>query len=519
MDDTIESLLGDFLLESRERLERLEELLLAISSAGEAEAPAIDEIRLQLHTLKGNSGMMGFRDLQAVAHELEDLAPDLAQSTAVLDGMLAGVDRFRDLLRGVEAGPDDLDLDAGRVARDVQGGLRVSFSDLDELVDRLGEMVIYRNRLEEALVRGRSSPGLQRSAHGEWDGIQRSYEQLAGSLEALRDGVMRLRMVPLSTLFRPLARIVHDESRRSGKRVRFVTEGGDTPLDRALLELSSEALGHLVRNAVVHGVEAQEERRRVRKGEGLVRLSASADSREVRIEVLDDGHGVRREAVLEEAARQGLAVEPGSDPLQLLFLPGFSTRTDADLSSGRGVGLAAVRESVSRKGGRVEIYSEEGVGTLFRLRLPLSVSITRALLLGCDGEDYVLPLTSVAESVELRPADVHEINGAQVLSWRGGLIPLLDLGYSFGTSEIRRREGVAMVLEVEGDHRAVAVDRVYGLREVVVRGLDDLAGEPRGVAGTTILGDGRAVLILDPGGLMAMSPFGESSVEQRRRWN
>jgi two-component system chemotaxis sensor kinase CheA len=463
---------------------------------------------------------MGFRDLQAVAHELEDLAPDLADSTGVLDGMLAGVDRFRDLLRGVEAGSDDLDLDVGRVARDFQGGLRVAFSDLDELVDRLGEMVIYRNRLEEALVRGSASPDLRRSASAEWDGIHRSYEQLAGSLEALRDGVMRLRMVPLSTLFRPLARIVHDESRRAGKRVRFVTEGGNTPLDRALLELSSEALGHLVRNAVVHGIEAQEERRRVGKGEGLVRLSASADSREVRIEVLDDGHGVRRQAVLEEAGRLELAVEPGADPLQLLFLPGFSTRIDdADLSAGRGVGLASVRESVARKGGRVEIYSEEGVGTLFRLRLPLSVSITRALLLGCDDEDYVLPLTSVAESVELRPADVHEINGALVLSWRGGLIPLLDLGYSFGTSEHRRRVGVAMVLEVEGDHRAVAVDRVYGLREVVVRGLDNLAGEPGGVAGTTILGDGRAVLILDPGGLMAMSAFDGRSEQQRRRLN
>src|SRR6185436_5537673 len=224
----------------------------------------------------------------------------------------------------------------GRFAREAQGGLRVAFSDLDALVDRLGEMVIYRNRLEEALLRGRA-PALQGGAGAELEAVHRAYEQLAGSLETLRDGVMRLRMVPLATLFRPLARIVHDESRRSGKRIRFVTEGGDTPLDKALLELSSEALGHLVRNAVVHGVETPEERARAGKGEGLIRLSASADSREVRIEVLDDGRGVSREVVRAEAERRGLAVEASADPLQLLFLPGFSTKGDADLSAGRGV--------------------------------------------------------------------------------------------------------------------------------------------------------------------------------------
>lgn len=516
MDDTIKSLLEDYLLESRERLERLEEILLGIAS-GEGVEESIGEIRLQLHTLKGNSGMMGFRDLQSVAHGLEDLAPELRESTGVLDGMLAGVDRFREMLREVEGGRHDPDFDAGPLAREVQGGLRVAFSDLDDLVDRLGEMVIYRNRLEEALARGRSSGGQRGAGNADADGVFRAYEQLATSLEALRDGVMRLRMVPLSTLFRPLARIVHDESRRAAKPIRFVTEGGDTPLDKALLEVASEALGHLVRNAVVHGIETSERRAEAGKGEGLIRLSAAADSREVRIEVLDDGQGVDRKAVVEEAGRLGMPLDAGADPLQLLFLSGFSTRAEgADLSAGRGVGLAAVREAVSRQGGRIEVFSEEGVGTLFRLRLPLSVSITRALLLGCDGEDYVLPLTSVAESVELRAEVVNEINGALVLSWRGGLIPLLDLGYSFGTSGQRRRAGIAVVLEAEGEHRAVAVDRIHGLREVVVRGLDELAGESRGIAGTTILGDGRAVLILDPGGLMELSPFGQDDPQRGR---
>jgi two-component system chemotaxis sensor kinase CheA len=385
--------------------------------------------------------------------------------------------------------------------------VRVSFAALDSLVDLLGEVVIHRNHLLDSLGRQRAELAAAGIRLESAEGVQRASELLTGVLDRLRDGVMGLRMVPLSTLFRSLARIVHDESARAGKAARFETRGGETPLDKALLEVASGALGHLVRNAVVHGLETPQERRRLGKEEGLIRLAAEADSREVRIDVLDDGGGIRKELIAAEARRRGTSLPAGEDPLSLLFQPGFSTLRSADLSAGRGVGLAAVREAVARRGGEVEVFSEEGVGTLFRLRLPLSVSITRVLLLASDGEEYVLPLSAVLESAELTPARVNEINGALVLSWRGDLIPLLDLGYCFGTSPARRRAGRAVVLEVRGAHRALAVDRVEGIREVVVRGLDELAGDQPGVAGTTILGDGRPVLILDAMGLMDLSPF------------
>jgi two-component system chemotaxis sensor kinase CheA len=177
------------------------------------------------------------------------------------------------------------------------------------------------------------------------------------------------------------------------------------------------------------------------------------------------------------------------------------------MSAGRGIGLAAVQKAVQRRGGRVELFSEEGVGTLFRLRLPLSVSITRALLVASDGEEYALPLTSIVESMNLDPEALHEMNGAKVLPWRGNLVPLLDLGYSFGTAAARRRSGFAIVFEFGGARRALVVERIHGIREVVVKGLDRVAGAPPGISGSTILGDGRAVLILDPAGLMALSPF------------
>jgi two-component system chemotaxis sensor kinase CheA len=487
-------LFADFLLETRERLGRLEALLLSAVEAGSADGEALEEIRLQLHTLKGNAGIVGLTPLQELAHELEDLAA--APDEAELEEMLHGVDRFRELLQNAAD---------GRSPGRVQGSVRVSFSSLDALMALVGEMVIDRNRTTDALAAcRREAPA---GSAGVWEEAQRSYERLGVTLDQLRDGVTRLRMVPVATIFRPLARLVHDEAARAGKAARLETSGGETPLDKALLELASEALGHLVRNAVVHGLETPAERRRAGKGEALLRLTARTDAREVILDVLDDGRGIARGGVRAEAARRGFSEGAGEDPLALLFLPGFSTRQSADLSAGRGVGLTAVKEVVERRGGRVELFTEEGVGSLFRLRLPLSVSITRALLLAGDGEEYVLPLANVMESVELTPEKVHEVNGALVLGWRGGLIPLLDLGYCFGTSRQRRRTGYAVVIESGTARRAIAVEAIQGIREVVVRGLDTITGAPPGVAGSTILGSGRAVLILDPAGLVKLSPF------------
>jgi len=493
----LSGLLGDFLLEAQERLGRLEDLLLAGAEEGRFDAGAIAEIKLQLHTLKGNSGIVGLQELQSLAHELEDGAESLATAAPETDELLNGVDRFRRLMQQAAAGGETLERAPSREA-----SVRVAFSALDSLVDLLGEVVIQRNHLEEALARHRAELGAAGLRPPGLADVERAGELLAGTLGRLRQGVMDLRMVPLRTLFRSLARLVHDESARTGKAARFETRGGETPLDKALLELSSEALGHLVRNAVIHGLETPEERRRAGKGEGLIRLAAEADAREVRIDVLDDGRGIQKEAVAAEAARRGTPLASGEDPLSLLFLPGFSTLSSADLSAGRGVGLAAVRDAVGRHGGRIEVFSEEGVGTLFRLRLPLAVSITRVLLLASDGEEYVLPLLSVIESVELTPEKVQEVEGELFLAWRGGLIPLLDLGRCFGTSPVRRRAGRAVVLEVRNAYRALAVDHIHGIREVVVRSLDDLGGRHPGVAATTILGDGRAALILDAAGLV-----------------
>ena len=176
---------------------------------------------------------------------------------------------------------------------------------------------------------------------------------------------------------------------------------------------------------------------------------------------------------------------------------------------GRGIGLAAVRDAVARQGGRVEVASQRGAGTQFRLRLPLSISIARAMLLGSDRETYALPLGAVVESMAVSDGDAHEINGAGVVRWRGEVLPLLDLGYCFGTARARRRQGYAVILAAEETRRALLVEELQGIREVVVKPLDELAGRPPGIAGSTVLGDGRAVLILDPAGLLSLSPWAD----------
>jgi len=557
-----DELLRDFESEAQERLERLEDLLLAAPSAAPGGVrELVDGIRRELHTLKGNAGMMGLGDLQAAAHAMEDLVADLESRRPRVERLLAALDRLRILLKAVVVagtGPAAPAAPAGGAGTEVGSGVRIPFATLDSLVDLLAEMVIARGRLAEALAHTRALRRGGDAGQDAWSEADEAHERLEGVLEELQQGVLRLRMVPLGSVFRQLGRIVHDTAAQEGKRVRLLVEGGDTAIDKALLELAGEALGHLVRNAIIHGIEKPAERRRRGKDEsGTLRLAAHATAREVLIDVEDDGRGVQIDALRAAAARAG-APQPGSEPalvsgtaatdampdgaapaagsaqaagaaegtagaatagadvLELLFLPGLSTRAQADLGAGRGIGLAAVKRAVERRGGQVEVASEAGRGSLFRLRLPLSASIARALMVRSDGSQYALPLRAVLESRRLETGDLHEINGGGALRWRGQVIPALDLGCTFGTASLRRREGHAVIVEERGRTRALVVDQVLDIREVVVKTLDRLLAELPGVAGSTVLGDGSAVLVLDPAALVAMSPLPEEAAGTTR---
>jgi two-component system chemotaxis sensor kinase CheA len=369
-------------------------------------------------------------------------------------------------------------------------------------------MVIFRNRLDETLARGLAALPKELRQGEDWTEVEAAHQTLGRTLQELQGGIMELRMVPLGSLFGQLKRIVFDESGNEGKEVALRTGGGETPLDKALLEVASEAMGHLVRNAVIHGIESPATRREAGKPvSGTLRIAAAAQGEEVVIDIEDDGAGVDRQALLAAARARGHELPDEVELTTLLALPGVSSRQTADRSAGRGMGMAAVMESVRRRGGHVEVASRRGAGTRFRLRLPLTAAILRALLVEADGEVYALPLAPVQETVALGPERLHEVNRAQVLRWRGQLVSLVDLGVAFATAPRPRREGFAILLESEGRWRGITVDRLVAIQDVVVKPFDDIIGSPPALAGTTILGDGRVVLILDPTGLANLSPI------------
>ncbi len=591
MDSIFQELLDEFLLEARERVDEVEDLFLGLTS-GELDdrQEKLATAKRELHTLKGNSGMMGFADLQQLSHELEDQVEELDLEKPELADLLTVLDTMRGRLASlaIEGSNEESDqepsadtaadtaleksatentgskntgskkndersvsgLDSekekatphpknleGTAAQEKKpakktkassqgapsapleaGSVRVPFSKIDELVELNAEALIFRNRLGDAVQRGmdlRDDPEQDRALFSTrvevaWEQIDRSLQQLDKTFNLMQEQVTQLGLVPLQSLFRSLGRIVHDESQREDKQIEFEIVGGKTPIDKTLLEVAREALGHLVRNAVIHGIEKPEKRAaRGKNTTGNLRVSASLATGEVCIEVIDDGGGIDFDALLK--ARQAEAPEVDFDdfdsPEELLFLDGVSTRGGADLGAGRGVGMAAVKSAVERHGGRIEVSTELGSGSRFALHLPVTTSVMRSLLLRVDDEEYALPLTAVAESQRLRKTDLHEMNRALVLRWRNRVVPLLDLGLAFQTSEDLRQDGYSIVIQATGKYRALAVDDIVGIRDIVVKGLDAIVGNPAGIAGSTILGDGRVIMILDPGGLISIPPF------------
>jgi len=519
VNDLTKELLEDYRLESRERIDRVEDGLLTLAGVAPPQRqPLVLKIRLELHTLKGNSGMMGFDDLQALAHELEDDIERIDLDQPDLGPFLTGLDRMRTRVEELsEPGPrpdasdsTETSIAAPESGRSVHDSVRVPADKLDALVDAVAETLIARNRLTSSVELGL---GLEvtdddyiKSSDRTWGQVEEALHSLSKELEAIQEQTLRLRMVPLSTLFGKLKRIVHDEALKSGKEARLTTQGGETTVDKALADFAGDALGHLVRNAVNHGIETPKDRQRSGKSScGTIHLAAAVVSGMVEIDLLDDGAGIDHSALLAAAQRQGLEAGDAEDLRSLVFQTGISTRTQTDLSAGRGVGLAAVRNAAHLLGGSIDLTSEKDLGTHFQLRLPTQASITRALLVRVDSERYALPVMPVIDTLALAGGSDEPAPSAGQMDWRGRSLDLLDLGQSFGTSENRRRQGYVVVVASEGSERGLIVDEIEGIHQIVVKQLDRLVAGVQGISGSTILGDGRVVMILDAADLATVS--------------
>ncbi len=497
--------LDDFLAEAREILDEVEGKLLSLPEAPlERRSGDLDIVKRGLHTIKGNSGMMGLAEVQELIHDLEDQSEEMVLEAPDTTPILDGVDRCRKLLGDAEAAAHGED-------RAHKGTLRIAADSLDSLVDRLAEMVILEARLEDRLLEARKT--LAATGHRQLaEQLEETELGLSKSLKQIRTEVMGLRLVPLGSLFGSLRRIAHDEAEKTGKRVDLISDGGDTPLDKALLEVASQALGHLVRNAIVHGVELPDERRRAGKDEqGRVSLSAQVRGDEVRILVEDDGGGIDDRAVAKLAERQGIDTEDQQGIYSLLFLPGLSTQEEADLGSGRGIGLSAALDAVRGMGGRIEVSSEAGQGTRFQLLLPLTVSTLRALMVRSGDEDYALPLATIVEAKRLGPEELHQISTGSPFPWRDRELAVLDLARAFGAPERAREQAFLIVCEVDQRPKGLVVDMLTEIREIVTGVLDPVLGSPAYFAGSTVLSDGRAILILDPAGLSDPSVLAEAN--------
>ncbi len=368
--------------------------------------------------------------------------------------------------------------------------IRVRADKLDELIDLVGELVIASAGAGVIAQRAADSNMLEAAS------------TLARLVEAVRDGALKLRMVPIGETFNRFDRLVHDLARELGKDVELVLTGTETELDKSMVERISDPLVHLVRNALDHGIEAPEVRRqRGKSPRGQVRLNAYHESGSIVIEVADDGRGLDRKKILARAVERRLAT-PGqnlSDQEILRFIvePGFSTAEQVTNVSGRGIGLDVVRRNVESLRGSVSVDSEEGEGSTISIRLPLTLAIIDGFLVGVGRASYMVPLEMVVECMELSAEDAARVRESGYVNLRGQVLPLLRLRDVFEVpGEPGKRENV-VVVNYAGQQAGFVVDSLLGEFQAVIKPLGKLFEQLAGISGSTILGSGEVALILD----------------------
>ncbi len=379
--------------------------------------------------------------------------------------------------------------------------VRVDLDRLDELMRIIGELVISRTRIEDQLAElKRVTPATV------WRSLQQTITNISRQLKHLRESVMRVRMVPIGETFERMTFVVRDLARESGKKIIVQLSGGETEIDKFLVERIMDPLMHLVRNAVSHGFEPVAEREaQGKRSEGLLSMSAMTAGGRIIIKIADDGRGIDRNVVLERAKAKGLshgdAATDDAALLELISSPGFSTREEADRESGRGVGMDVVKRAIEELGGHVSLATTVGEGTTFTIELPLTLAIAEALIVSVNGQRFAVPQSAVREVLEVESATTKILENNEIISYRGRALPLLRLARLFEMDSQRGATFHVLVIGEESNAVGIAVDRILGQREIVVRAIKDPLAQTEGIAGATELGDQRVVLILDIGAL------------------
>ncbi len=381
--------------------------------------------------------------------------------------------------------------------------IRVDIDKIDALINMMGELVITQSMLSEI------GENFQQS---QLEVLREGLVQLERNTRELQESVMRIRMLPIASIFNRFPRLVRDLERKLGKQVKLELQGEHTELDKTVLEKIGDPLVHLVRNAIDHGLESPSRRKAVGKSEtGTLKLNAYHEGSNIVVQISDDGAGLNRDAITAKALQNGL-ISSGqelsdAEVADLIFQPGFSTAAQATDLSGRGVGMDVVRRNVRDLGGSVSVRSVSGKGSTFTIALPLTLAIVDGLVTAVGGERYIVPLISIVESLRLKASDVRKVaGGGEVFHFRDAYLPIMRLHRSFACHEavMDIERGIVVVVEEDGRRVGLLVDDLLGQQQAVVKSLEAHYRRVQGISGATILSDGSVALIVDVGGVVHM---------------
>jgi len=560
-----QDIFSDFSSEAEEHLNNAENALLSLEGHPDDDE-LLNTIFRAFHTIKGASSFLNLTDITRVAHSVEDVLDSarkkqLVLNQAITDVILESIDLLKELFQNVAAQIESGEVHPRPVAEftkkvelvasnkalpapaptaaattDQQPELatsnqasapaapkkagatsetkqqssgtqhrdlhvRVGTEKLDSLVNIVGELVIAQTQVSQ-------NPDVLMTENQK---LVKDISQLMKISSDLQEIAMSMRMVPIRASFERMARMVRDLARKCDKQVEFSMSGEDTELDKNVVEEIVDPLTHMIRNSVDHGVEPSADRLAAGKSEkGHVSLHAYHKGGNVVIELRDDGGGINRDKVLKKAIERGL-VQPEEDLTDdqindLVFHPGLSTADKISDVSGRGVGMDVVRRNIETLRGKVEVQSEQGKGSVFRIKLPLTLAIIDGMVIGVGPERYILPLTSIISSLRPLPEQICSVMGkGEMVKVQDELYPLLRLHERFDVSPHYTNpwEGLVMLIEAEGERCCLLVDELIGLQQVVIKGLDEDLRQDPCLSGCAILGDGCIGLILDANGLVS----------------
>lgn len=548
----MEDLLREFVVECNEGLQKLDQDVLHLEKHPN-DTEVLNNIFRVLHSIKGTGGMLGLSRLEKVAHAAENLLGKVRDgeiniTTQAIGHILKSVDTIKEILNQIDRTgrepdgcDDELIANLNIVNSDVSSAvlqkspvsvanvsvptlveaqtLRVNLDVLDRLMNLVGELVLTRNQLVQLV---RSDDESKYSV---------PIQQLNRITSGLQESVMTTRMQPIGNAWGKLPRIVRDLASQCGKQIQLVMSGQETEIDRQVLQAIQDPLVHCVRNSADHGLESTIERSAKGKPEqGTISLNAFHEGGQIIIEIIDDGRGINIEKVKERAIQNGLVRQDEIERLSehkimnFIFEPGFSTADKVTEVSGRGVGMDVVRTHVEQIGGTIEIDSKKDVGTTIRIKIPLTLAIVSALIVkvgATQGETFAMPQAGVVELVRISENTQHlieKINNSMVLKLRDKLVPLINLANFLGyVDDIDVNDFSIVVARVNNVEFGLIVNEVFDTQEIVVKPIGRFLRDIHLFAGSTILGDGRVIIILDMGRIADRAEILKTSVEQKQQ--